>query len=844
MREAILDNFINAVTSTGITAPENITADGTIHRFSSNGKPGDKAGYYVLYANSDGSFAGKFGCWRSLESTFWSSKSGSRLSLSDKLQMEENRRNAHLEIEKKHCKRASFAKSIIGAAKPATSSHAYIQKKGGLPVDGVFELASIPCSLFFDNPENQKVMRNLLLVPVSDKDGQLLTLQAISESGEKSFLSGGKTKGGMFTFNGNSEQIYVAEGFATAASIHAATGNTVVCAFNANNLKLVAPQVQELNPDSLVIVAADNDHKNELSGKGNKGKEVALELFSSEKLPYSCPEFEEDAGTDWNDYALKHGIEQLKSAIYKNLVKPKPEFSTFEEALEQLREDTNDVDAYKAAVNYLNKAELLFQSRMKQELKKVTGVPIKDLNQSMREIKALDQPEQMSHGDIARQLIKNHSKTQLVAAYGSVWTYEENTGLWVSQRLSDLGNIISTQFNVQDKCQRVSDYKGIASFVYDLQEEQEFFDNATYGITTPSGFLCVGKHSVEVMQFNALQRSRHSVSFDPAPKGSQPLMFLRVLDDAFEGCYPKEQIRQLQMLFGASVFGLMPKHQLAVLLYGAGGSGKSLVLKVLENLLPPEAIATVSPMQMDQDYKVATLAGKRFNLVPELDKDIQIPSAAFKSIIGGDTVNAREPYGKSFNFTPNVTNWFNGNFFPKTTDQSEGFYRRWSIIHFKNTKPASQRDPYLLDKIVANELPAVLAWAIEGVEDYLQQSVLTLQMENEIHQLYFSPAHYEYLSKWKSEMDSVKGWLSDTNENGILAREFGSSTAPLKLADAFSIYKNWCLQVGYRPYCKSDFKHNMELCGYIASKPQGILTFNDLMAHTPLISGVSVTKWQ
>ncbi|BBM65273.1 hypothetical protein VA249_19190 [Vibrio alfacsensis] len=821
--------FIIMVTERGLEPPKQVIADGKLHRFSSNGKPGDKAGYYVLHTNADGSVAGKFGCWRSLDSTFWSSKSNSHLSLYEKLEIEEHRRHAQLEIEKSLLNRAQFAKSVIDDAHPATSNHAYILKKGGLPVDGVFELASIPCSLFFDDPENKKVMRNLLLIPVSDKDGNLLTLQAINERGDKMFMSGGATKGGMFTFNGDDEKVFIAEGFATAASIHAATGNTVVCAFNANNLKLIAPQVKELNPEALVIIAADNDYKNELDGKGNKGKEIAQELFEKEGLPYCLPEFEEDnTGTDWNDYAQVHGVDNLSDAMLQALVVPKAPITTFEQAIENLTSDKNDTEAFNIAISFIKDAQPLFKSRMMKQLKDITGVPFKDMNACISDLKAKGQPEQMTHGEIAHAMIEGFAKVQLVAAYGYAWTYDAISGLWTSMKLSHFGDKIANKFNAQDKCQRISDYKSIASFVYDLQEEQAFFDDAPSGITTPSGFLCVGKNGIEKLPFSPLQRSRHSLSFEPAPKGVKPVLFLDMLESAFEGCFPEEQIRQLRMLFGLSLFGLMPKHQTAVLLHGAGGSGKSLVLKVLENLLSSDAIATVSPMQMDKDYKVATLAGKRFNLVPELDKDTPIPSAAFKAIVGGDTINAREPYGKSFNVTPSVTNWFNGNFFPKTTDHSLGFYRRWIIVHFHNTKQMSERDPFLLEKILADELPAVLTWAIEGVEDYLQQNYDLTTGGNTHHCLYFSPAHHQYMTKWLAETDSVKGWLTDFGENGILKRERGSTLQGLKFSVAYTIYKEWCVAASIKPYSKMEFELNMEMCGYVVSKPQNTKTYMEL----------------
>ncbi|HIF5533494.1 TPA: phage/plasmid primase, P4 family [Vibrio parahaemolyticus] len=830
--------FITMLVEHDLQPPKQVFIDGKLHRFSSNGKAGDKAGYYVLYANSDGSIGGKFGCWRSCETTFWSSKSHTHLSLSEKLEIEENRRHAQIEVEKLLFDRTQYAKSVLNNAKPATSNHAYIQKKGGFPVEGVFEVESIPCSLFFDNPNNTKVMHNLLLIPVFNKDGKLLTLQAINERGDKMFMSSGTTKGGMFTFKGNDEQVFVAEGFATAASIHAATGHTVVCAFNAGNLKAVAPQVKELNPDSLVIVAADNDSQKEQEGKGNKGKEIAQELFERDGLPYTLPVFEEDSsGTDWNDYALEYGVETLHDAMQQALIMPKAPITTFDQAIESLASDSNDVEAYNTAIRFIKDAQSLFKSGMMKKLKDVTNVPFKDIYASIAELKSNEQPEQLSHGEIAHEMIDSFTVVQMVAAYGCVWTYDAVTGLWTSMKLSHLGDKIARKFNVQDKCKRVSDYKAIAGFVYDLQEEQEFFDNAPNGIATPSGFLCVGKHGLEKLPFSPLQRSRHSLNFEPTPKGTKPIMFLGVLNDAFEECFPEEQTRQLQMLFGLSLFGLMSKHQTAVLLHGAGGSGKSLVLKVLESLLSSDAIATVSPMQMDKDYKVATLAGKRFNLVPELDKDTPIPSAAFKAIIGGDTINAREPYGKSFNFTPNVTNWFNGNFFPKTTDHTLGFYRRWAIVHFHNTKPVSERDPFLLEKIVANELPMILTWAIEGVEDYLQQGYDLCTGDIANHSLYFSPAHHQYLAKWLAETDSVKGWLSDSGENGILKRERGSSVPPLKLSIGYTIYKDWCVTAGIKPYSKTDFEFNMEMCGYVVSRPQNTKTYMEL-SQVPTVGDV------
>ena len=57
-----IDGFRSEISKAGLSSPENIIDDGKIHRFSSNGKTTDNAGWYVLF--TDGIPAGTFGCWR------------------------------------------------------------------------------------------------------------------------------------------------------------------------------------------------------------------------------------------------------------------------------------------------------------------------------------------------------------------------------------------------------------------------------------------------------------------------------------------------------------------------------------------------------------------------------------------------------------------------------------------------------------------------------------------------------------------------------------------------------------------------------------------------------------
>ncbi len=84
--------FRTAIIAAGLTPPDDIEADGALHRFSSNGKRGDKSGYYVLHG--DGIPAGVFGCWRAGLTQTWCSKPDNDLTEAERQAMRERVRQA------------------------------------------------------------------------------------------------------------------------------------------------------------------------------------------------------------------------------------------------------------------------------------------------------------------------------------------------------------------------------------------------------------------------------------------------------------------------------------------------------------------------------------------------------------------------------------------------------------------------------------------------------------------------------------------------------------------------------------------------------------------------------
>jgi len=126
--------FQGAITAAGLTPPETIIADGKIHRFSTNGKRSDDAGWYILHL--DNIPAGRFGNWREGRSESWCSIDCNAQTPKQKKQyaaLLKSMQNArHWAKKAEHDSAAEMAQTIWASATPIddAAAHGYLVKKG------------------------------------------------------------------------------------------------------------------------------------------------------------------------------------------------------------------------------------------------------------------------------------------------------------------------------------------------------------------------------------------------------------------------------------------------------------------------------------------------------------------------------------------------------------------------------------------------------------------------------------------------------------------------------------------------------------------------------------------
>lgn len=275
---------------------------GKIIRFHINGdKQGSRNGRCALWVEPDGFGSGWFMNMKEGQKYTWHSKASrkftdeERREWAKKREAEKQKRGEEQALEWK----AAAEKATYIWGKAVKGRHGYLERK---KISGA----------------GTRVYKGALVVPAY-KSGKLTSLQFIAENGEKRFLTGGDIQGAYGSIGKDLSTIYICEGYATAASVHEATGKASVWAFNAGNLLDVAKTVRKRYADAYIVVCCDNDRwtviKGELVNVGLiKGKEAAKAIQGRAVWP-DFPNDDEQKRTDYNDLYVTEGAEAVRNSL-------------------------------------------------------------------------------------------------------------------------------------------------------------------------------------------------------------------------------------------------------------------------------------------------------------------------------------------------------------------------------------------------------------------------------------------------------------------------------------------------------------------------------------------------
>lgn len=271
---------------------------------------------------------------------------------------------------------------------------------------------------------------------------------------------------------------------------------------------------------------------------------------------------------------------------------------------------------------------------------------------------------------------------------------------------------------------------------------------------------------------------QHVLAVEYSPDATSAPLFEQFLERAL----PWAEVRsRVQEYIG---YTLLPdtRFQRAQLWLGEGANGKGVLANIVQQLHGAVAAARLDDLA---GFKLSGLVGASLVYCDEVPRG-RIDEQILKSLISGERVPVDRKYQAPLSLRLHGKWLVLGNHIPVITDHSAGFWRRWEIVPFGASIPERERDPMLAEKILQHELPAVLSWALAGLQRLLARGGFDCTL----------PAPMQAtLQNAKAESNSIQAWMQDVQLALVPGGEL-----PMRKARLYAAYRDWCSENGMQAF--------------------------------------------
>lgn len=522
-----------------------------------------------------------------------------------------------------------------------------------------------------------------LLMVLTNADTEITGAQVIKPDGSKRLVSGTVKKGSFCVVNsgGSPETVIIAEGLATALSVHLMHPDVItVAAIDAGNLLPVAQVMRRIHPEARIIIAADNDIKPD---EPNIGKEFAEKAAKSVSGWLTLPPTEHKA--DWNDYHQQNGLEAATRAFNDSMYQPESKsvsakFKVVDGGKKRRREEINLIQMAD------NEKALLLSSRY-------DGIAI-------------------------------HSESEVVYLYREgVW--EKASPLDLSREMVEIYNENQTNFNKRTINNVIDALKLVIPKMGEPKLSLIPFANGVYDIETGQ----FTEHSAD----NWLS-SHNGVEYTPPVIGENLRDHAPNFHKWLSHAADSDALKMRRI--AAALFMVLANRfdwQLFLEITGDGGSGKSVFTQVATLLAGKNNTASGNMAALDDAGGRAQFAGKRLITLPDQPKYTG-EGTGIKAITGGDAMEINPKYEKQYTAVLRAVVIATNNTPMIFTERSGGVSRRRVIFQFNNPVSEDERDPELSEKIAA-EIPVIVRRLLVNFCDPEKARQLLLEQRNSLEAL-------------------------------------------------------------------------------------------------------------
>jgi len=271
-------------------------------------------------------------------------------------------------------------------------------------------------------------------------------------------------------------------------------------------------------------------------------------------------------------------------------------------------------------------------------------------------------------------------------------------------------------------------------------------------------------------------RSGRNVDWD---ENAQAPIFEKFLIDVFRDDHDREQ--KIQFMREWMGLCLIPdtSFEKFVVCVGDGGNGKSVLLKLMAEMVGHENVYSAPIQRLGNRRALAELDGKLLLVSSEINENTVMDDGILKQIVSGDMVEAERKYERPFSFIPCTRIMLATNHLPKLRDVTHAFFRRLVMIRFNRNFSAEEMDMHLPAKLSA-ELAGIFAVAVRGLRSLRERG-----------QFVIPPSSKTASDQYREDSDQIKMFAEEAL---VRCTEKGMQPAAL-----YRLYTSWTSAYGVKP---------------------------------------------
>lgn len=304
-----------------------------------------------------------------------------------------------------------------------------------------------------------------------------------------------------------------------------------------------------------------------------------------------------------------------------------------------------------------------------------------------------------------------------------LYMYNKQTGLYVCD-VYVIGRIIRWLTKAIDSFKWTLQFEKdvLALLMRDCSVIQESDFNKTH-INLLNGSLNLMTLEVEEFSPNYLCTQSLGLLYDPKATCKR---FEKFVSEVMEE--DQELIQLLQEIAGY-IISNETKANKAFFLYGAGGSGKSVMSDVFQALVSKPLVSNVSLKNLETRFGMEPLIQKKLNIASENEADFVLSNENFKAITSGDTVNIDLKGRPAVNLRLKTKLIFVTNNLPTFSDASHALIRRLIIVPFNRQFSVQEQNKHLTEELLV-ELSGIFNWALEGLKRLIANGYVFTESKN------------------------------------------------------------------------------------------------------------------